>query len=889
MTGVPPRLAAALADRYRIERELGAGGMATVYLAADLKHHRQVAIKVLRPELAAVIGAERFLAEITTTANLQHPHILPLHDSGTVEGTVFYVMPFVEGESLRDRLTREKQLPIADAVRIASEVAGALDYAHRHHVIHRDIKPENILLHDGRALVADFGIALAATSADSRMTETGMSLGTPHYMSPEQAMGERNLDARTDVYAIGCVLYEMLTGEPPFTGPTAQAIVAKVLTADPEPVSTYRKMVPAHLEDAVMMALAKLPADRFASAAEFAAALGNATFATTAGARRTPRATAGAGVSRQAFLGVVAVAAVLLVLAGIGWLRTSPEPGVTRQRVALWSYHLPSPVDPGAREVANQVAIAPDGSSIVYADSSAGTLMLWRKRRDAASAEPMPGTEGGVAPFFSPDGRWVGFQTLDRKLRKIPVDGGGAVTLAENGSFNYKAAVWLDDQTIVYGAGRTTVARVPADGGESVVLPMPGAPSGVAILTLAPLPGGRGFLSAHCEGNCAITSAVYVYEFAADSARLLVPNASGVWLAATGHLLYTDRERGLFAAPFDLDRLEVTGGAVSVIEGVEPSRFALSPAGTAVYVVDRIAEAPSDLIWVTREGRVEPVDSTWRGRFEYPAISPDGRSVAVSLRGRTTDLWIRRDDGTRQKVIADGDAVWRPDWAPDGESLGFVAISAQAEEPQARAFIARADGAGSARQLVRHTFGVWEVEFSRDGAWVIFRSDEEGGTGRLYARRLQGDTAIRPLPWDEVSGGFQVSLSPDARWLAFSGSEAEGEVEVYVASFPDMGSVRLISRGGGTSPRWSRSGRELFFESRGMLMTVAVPPGPGLSPGVPRPLFSLAGFRVARNRPQYDVAPGDQRFIMIREPGNAAREVVYVENWLTELRAKVNP
>ncbi|MCL4866537.1 MAG: serine/threonine protein kinase, partial [Gemmatimonadales bacterium] len=186
-----------LADRYRIARELGQGGMATVYLAEDLKHHRQVAIKVLRPELAAVIGAERFLAEITTTANLQHPHILPLHDSGTVDGTVFYVMPFVEGESLRDRLNREKQLPIADAVRIASEVAGALDYAHRHQVIHRDIKPENILLHDGRALVADFGIALAATSADSRMTETGMSLGTPHYMSPAQAMGERNLDART--------------------------------------------------------------------------------------------------------------------------------------------------------------------------------------------------------------------------------------------------------------------------------------------------------------------------------------------------------------------------------------------------------------------------------------------------------------------------------------------------------------------------------------------------------------------------------------------------------------------------------------------------------------------------------------------------------------------
>ena len=201
-------LTAQLASRYRIERELGSGGMATVYLAFDVRHGRKVALKVLKPELAVVIGAARFLAEIKTTANLQHPHILSLHDSGEIDGTVYYVMPFVDGESLRDRLAREKQLPLTDAIRIASQVADALQYAHTHGVIHRDIKPENILLHEGHAVVADFGIALATRSADSRMTETGMSLGTPHYMSPEQAMGERNLDTRTDIYALGCVLYE---------------------------------------------------------------------------------------------------------------------------------------------------------------------------------------------------------------------------------------------------------------------------------------------------------------------------------------------------------------------------------------------------------------------------------------------------------------------------------------------------------------------------------------------------------------------------------------------------------------------------------------------------------------------------------------------------------
>jgi len=263
----------ALAGRYRIERELGSGGMATVWLAHDLKHDRKVAIKVLHPHLAALVGADRFLKEIKTTANLQHPHILPLHDSGDADGLLFYVMPFVDGETLRQRIVREKQLPIADAARITSEVAAALDYAHRQGVIHRDIKPENILLHEGSALVADFGIALVPATGDTRLTETGMSLGTPHYMSPEQALGERELDARSDIYAVGAILYEMLTGSPPFTGPSAQAIVAKVISQKPVPPARLRKEVPATLESVTLTALHKDPASRFATAAALQSAL----------------------------------------------------------------------------------------------------------------------------------------------------------------------------------------------------------------------------------------------------------------------------------------------------------------------------------------------------------------------------------------------------------------------------------------------------------------------------------------------------------------------------------------------------------------------------------------------------------------------------------------
>ena len=278
------RLSAALTARYTIERELGQGGMATVYLAHDVRHDRKVALKVLRPELAAILGGERFLHEIKTTANLQHPHILSLFDSGEADGLVFYVMPYVDGESLRDRLARERQLPVEDAVRIAREVADALHYAHQHGIVHRDIKPENILLHGGHAMVADFGIALAASRSEggTRMTETGMSLGTPHYMSPEQAMGEKEITPKADIYALGCVLYEMLTAEPPFTGATAQAIIARVMTEEPRSLTLQRHTIPPHLEAAVRTALEKLPADRFASAAEFAAALGNRAYATTA-------------------------------------------------------------------------------------------------------------------------------------------------------------------------------------------------------------------------------------------------------------------------------------------------------------------------------------------------------------------------------------------------------------------------------------------------------------------------------------------------------------------------------------------------------------------------------------------------------------------------------
>jgi len=301
------RLTQALADRYRIERELGQGGMATVYLAQDLKHDRKVAVKVLKPELAAVLGAERFLAEIKVTANLQHPNLLPLFDSGEADGFLYYVMPYVAGETLRARLERERQLPVEDVIRLVTLLANAMDYAHAQGVIHRDLKPDNILLQAGQPVIADFGIALAVAQAGgSRVTETGLSLGTPHYMSPEQAAGDRELDARSDQYALAAVTYEMLCGEPPHTGPTAQVIIARMMTEKPRSLRATRPGVPATMDVAIGRALAKSPADRFPSCGAFARAL----VATPAPRRRMTAVIVAAGLI------VIAITAWALFLRG---------------------------------------------------------------------------------------------------------------------------------------------------------------------------------------------------------------------------------------------------------------------------------------------------------------------------------------------------------------------------------------------------------------------------------------------------------------------------------------------------------------------------------------------------------------------------------------------
>jgi Tol biopolymer transport system component len=338
-----------------------------------------------------------------------------------------------------------------------------------------------------------------------------------------------------------------------------------------------------------------------------------------------------------------------------------------------------------------------------------------------------------------------------------------------------------------------------------------------------------------------------------------VQHAAGSWYSPTGHLLYTSRDGGLFAAKFDVNRLALTSGAVSVVPGVDPLRFAMSASGALLYTTDETSRTQTQPVWVTREGHASLYDSTWIGHFEYPALSPDGRSLAISVRDRTTDLWIQRADGTRLKVPAPGALNWRASWTTDGRSLAFVSVGDLAKNAQDIAvYTAPADGSAKASLLWRHTFGLWETELSRDGTWIVARADEMGGDSRIRARRLTGDTALVGVIDDPaLKQVYSISLSPDGRWLAYASTESAMQPDVYVTPFPGAHTRFQVSRGGG-------------------------------NPGSPTTLFSLAGYRRARNRQQYDVSPDAQRFIMIREQsGTANRGVVYVENWLTELRAKV--
>jgi serine/threonine-protein kinase len=890
MSDAVTRLSTALVDRYVIERELGAGGMATVYLAHDVRHDRKVALKVLRPELSAILGAERFLHEIKTTANLQHPHILSLFDSGEADGLVYYVMPYVEGESLRDRLNREHQLPVEDAVRIAREVADALEYAHQHGIVHRDIKPENILLHGGHAMVADFGIALAASKSEgsTRMTETGMSLGTPYYMSPEQSMGEREITPKADIYALGCVLYEMLTAEPPFMGATAQAVIARVMTEEPRSLTLQRRTIPPHVEAAVLTALAKLPADRFASAAQFADALGKTDYALPA----TRIAAAGASVRRSPVRRAVAVLpwALLLVVSGLmAWRELrSPEPAVRRQRVVFRE----TPFAPGG--VGRVVAIAPDGETIVFRDTAGGVVQLWSKERSRLEATALAGTTGALFPTFSPDGEWIAF-VADNRVKKVARLGGSAITLADSASASIWGAVaWLANDTILYNSQNSLhLLAVHQDGGPvRAVIANDSLGGQRAVTSITGLPDGRGALIGTCTSGCAQRD-LRSLDLATGRMQVLAEDAIKGWHTRDGHVVFIRQDGGVFRAPFDLETLTFRHAPAPVMQGVRTipgvADMVLGVDGTLLYSQgpSTVAGTPAEAVWVTRDGAATPVQAGWSfipSSNPGMAFSPDGRRLALSVRASgAEDIWVKELGGGPMTRLTFAGANVRPEWTADGRSIMYISRQTTGNEDLR---IRASDGTGGERTLLDVARTIFEVARTRDTSLLIVRLGVPPSRD-IYLLQ-HGDSVPRPLlaeAYEEVT----PALSPDGRWLAYASNES-GSYEVYVRPFPAVEGGRWqVSRDGGTEPRWSRNGRELFFRAGDNLMVASITPGASFATGEVRALFPVVPFLQGTNHQYYQVAPDDRRFLFVRSLGGAQAAgpayLTMVDHWLDELRA----
>jgi serine/threonine-protein kinase len=868
------RLESALAGRYKIRRKLGEGGMASVYLAEDVKHERNVALKILKPELAAVIGAERFLAEIKTTANLQHPHILALFDSGEADGFLYYVMPFIEGETLRERLDRERQLGVDEAVRIAREVADALDYAHRNDVIHRDIKPGNILLHDGRPVVADFGIALAISAAGGgRMTETGLSLGTPHYMSPEQASADRDLSARSDVYSLGCVLYEMIAGQPPHTGPSAQSVLVRILTETPRPLTEMRHTVPPHVAATVAKSIEKLPADRFDSARDFMEALEDEGFTYVAvpraakpAAQQPPVPVAPGAGRRSGWLPLAATGVITAVMGiAVGLRMGDTDPALAPR--AVFPFETDTSYQATMMCCGASHAVSPDGTRLAHLGIAGGRRTIFVRALDQLVAQPVRGSEGGRHPVFSTDGTWLAFNT-GADLMKVPTEGGQPMTVA-SGVGTLRGIHWMPDNTVVFAGDQNGdgLMRVSADGGEPEVLTVPDSAAGERAHRYPhALPGGEVVLFSVMPWDRAEVPRVDALDLRSGT-RTPILRGSSVWYVETGHLVYGMPDGSVMSQRFHAQRLDTLGGpsrvAESVVYRVEGLLdFGVSRNGT-MFTVHGQVSGQNRLVLVSRDGVEEPIPLD--GPFRSPRFSPDGRQIAVELEGEadgsTDDIWLwdlELRNGTR--ITTEGDNSL-PSWTADGQSVLF---QREGGETGGELWQRRVDGTGAAQRVQGGP--IWESDHSADGAWLVWSTTVGAGVDADILAREWADTAgVRTLLASEFTERTPA-LSPDGRWLAYI-SNVSGEPEAYVRSFPDMGPLTKISADRAVEPRWAPGGESVLYIDTGsdMLMEVAVRVESGrLVPGERRQVIQTAPYATAGIVTNWDVHPDGDRLVFVR-------------------------
>jgi Tol biopolymer transport system component/tRNA A-37 threonylcarbamoyl transferase component Bud32 len=876
------QLNTALAGRYEIERRIGAGGMATVYLARDIKHRRRVALKVLSPELGAVLGPERFLSEIEVTANLHHPHLLPLFDSGEADGLLFYVMPYIEGETLRQRLERERQLSIEDAVRIACAIASALDYAHRHGVIHRDLKPENVLLHENDPLVMDFGIALAVSNAGgARITQTGLSLGTPQYMSPEQATGDRQVDGRSDLYSLAAVLYEMLTGDPPHTGSTGQAIIARVITDRPRSIRSSRDTVPEYLDAAVQRALAKLPADRFTSASEFAAALTGARPVTV------PKDSVHPGTGGHRRAAKYREAAAWLLAAGAATTLIV----VVRKPVAPTSYGqfdvmLPESIHvvPGG---GMKLAISRDGSRLLVAATKAGRNALYIRTAGDPAAQVVRGTDSSVIATFSPSGDWILFNVASRTgarqtIMKVPVGGGTPQRVAD--SVTGGGGSWGDDGHVLVIRNRKAYLFTNDGASKRFV----GEPDTAArIIDYAwpeMLPGSKAALLTYYRNSLGLDSArIGVIDLANGRLTDLGLRGSNPHYVKDGHIVFGRAGGFVYAARFKASKRVVIGTESPILENVSQGDggaidVAVADNGMLIYH----SSGPRGfavLVAVDSTGHEQQLGNA-RQRFFSPRLAPDGRHVAlqVASMGRGKDVWVL-DIATDalSRLTSDSSSGW-PVWSRDGARLIFGRRRGDTSMIVARSW----DGSGKDSVLASSRFGdstsIEEVAVGPTHGYTILRT---GGPGPHSRRDLHiAPTGNLGAMRDFVVTSSQESapsIAPSGGAVAYESNET-GKKEIYVRQIPGPGAGVQISVDGGEEPVWSRDSRTLYYRTVARTIVAAtIRVTPAISFAARRTLFADAYAR-GQNHTSYDVM-ADGRLLFVR-PQTSDSKVMVAVDWV---------
>ncbi|WKW13677.1 protein kinase [Pseudogemmatithrix spongiicola] len=856
-----------------MERELGAGGMATVWLARDLRHEREVAIKVLHPDLGAALGGDRFLSEIKTTAKLQHPHILPLLDSGEADGLLFYVMPLVTGETLRARLAREQQLPLEDALLVAREVADALAHAHSQGVIHRDIKPENILLQGGHAVVADFGIALAVqTAGGARMTQTGLSLGTPQYMSPEQAMGERTIDARSDIYALGAVTYEMLTGEPPFAGASVQSIVAKVLTEKPVAPTALRDTIPPQVEAAVLRALAKLPADRFATAASFSEALRAPSPPTVAGAAPSHSGAPAAASMRAARWPLVAgVTVALLGLAGGAWLGADREAGASGLALPLVLE-----VD-GRGPDLRRFTVSSDGEAVAIAMDDGIAV----RERGSRAYRLLPGTDGAESPSFSPDGAWIAY-SASGALRKVSMRGGAPIAVL--------SADTLDGSRVRYG--RQGQLAFEGRGGLWVV-----SPDGAEVRRLvtaadgsAPrfTPDGRGlFYVDERQG-----SRLMYYDLERDDTTQVLAQASEGELTDDGYLLFGHPQGGLFAVEFDQGARKVVGAPVPIAADMAVSSaispFAVTARGLLVYLVG--SDPAVRIVVQSAGGRLDTLPLPPQ-TVSYLRFSPDGSRLALtrgSARGSLRETQIYDFASKTLTRFAAVGGPHAPVWSPDGRELAFTATDSASDAEDL--FAQPLDGSSPVRRLARRPGDQHGFSWVNDST-LVFADGSPANAMRGHSAIVVLDPRRERSERDFLRGaynGLMPAVSPDGRWIVYASDEG-GPTEVYLRPFPAVGSGAQwkLSSGYGFAPRWSGDGRSVYYVAAGgrdrtipSLFRVSVSLGANVAVGTPVRVAVPEGLVG-----NWDVDRAGRMVFAVRE-GEGDTQLIAIPDWRALLRSQ---